>query len=52
MNPVLTSNDRNAYTINLHPDVDTVGKSDLKIQVKPKKTGGRRNTHHLYSDSN
>ena len=27
VNPVLTSNDRNAYTINLHPDVDTVGKS-------------------------
>ena len=39
VNPVLTSNDRNAYTINLHPDVDTVGKRDLKIQVTLKRLG-------------
>ena len=27
VNPVLTSNERNAYTINLHPDINTVGKN-------------------------
>ena len=26
VNPVLTSNQRNAYTINLHPDINTMGK--------------------------
>ena len=34
VNPVLTSNDRNAYTINLHPDVDTVGKSQVTVAHK------------------
>ena len=33
VNPVLTSNQRNAYTINLHPDINTMGKIVNKIQI-------------------
>ena len=33
VNPVLTSNQRNAYTINLHPDINTIGKIVSKIQI-------------------